>query len=227
VAQSFSFEVNYTWSKTIDEASSGFTDPTPGQGSSIIPTGLAANRGVADFDVPHRFVTSYVWSMPRLANHSALIRNVAGGWETTGLLTLQSGQPFSIVSGTDRSFSGLGIDFADLAGNPYLDTSRPRKDLVSQYFNTAAFAPNALGTFGTAPRNLLRGPGLANLDIGLMKNFRLKDRASLQFRAEFFNALNRPNFGNPSANLNTTSSFGKISSAGSPRIGQLALKLSF
>jgi hypothetical protein len=227
VSQSFSFEVNYTWSKSIDEASTGLTDPTPGQGSSIIPYGLWANRGLADFDVPHRFVTSYVWALPKLRQSGALVRNVIGGWETTGLMTIQSGQPFSISSGTDRSFSGLGIDQADLVGNANLDTSRPRKDYIAQYFNTAAFAPNALGTFGTAPRNLLRGPGLVNLDVGLMKNFRIKERAGLQFRAEFFNAPNRPNFGNPGTNLNSSSSFGKISSAGSPRIGQLALKLSF
>jgi hypothetical protein len=227
VNQKFSFEINYTWSKAIDQASTGFTDPTPGQGSSIIPTGLQFNRALADFDVPHRFVTSYVWLLPKLTQSAAWIRNVIGGWESSGLLTVQSGQPFSVSSGTDRSFSGLGIDYADLVGNPYLDSSRPRKDLISQYFNTAAFAPNALGTFGTAPRNLLRGPGLVGLDTALMKNFRVRERAGLQFRAEFFNLPNRPNFGNPSANLNSTSSFGKTSSAGSPRILQFALKLSF
>src|SRR4029077_3603156 len=128
---------------------------------------------------------------------------------------------------TDRSFSGLGIDFADLVGNPYLDTGRPRKDLIAQSFNRAAFAPNALGTFGTSPRNLLRGPGLANFDLGLMKNFRVKERAGVQFRGEFFNAFNKPNFSNPSTNLNSSSSFGKISSAEDPRIVQFALKLSF
>src|SRR5262249_30781369 len=122
VNQNFSFEVNYTWSKVIDETSTGFTDPKPGQGSSINPTGVRFNRGVADFDLPHRFVTSYVWMLPRLTHGSAALRHVIGGWESSGLLTVQSGQPFSISSGTDRSFSGLGIDYADVVGNPYLDT---------------------------------------------------------------------------------------------------------
>src|SRR3954447_6333844 len=224
VSQSFSFEANYTWSKSMDIAS---TDQEVGQGSSIIPTGLQANRSVSNFDIPHRFVSSVVWVLPKFRQGGALLRNVIGGWESTGLLTVQSGSPFTIGSGTDRSFSGLGIDHADLLGDPFLDTSRPRKDLIAQYFNRAAFAPNALGTFGTAPRNMMRGPGLVTLDAGLMKNFRIKDRAGLQFRAEFFNAPNRVNLGNPSTNLNSTTSFGKISSAGSPRIVQLALKLSF
>ena len=206
VSQSFSFEANYTWSKSIDIAS---TDQEVGQGSSIIPTSLQANRSVSNFDIPHRFVTSIVWVLPKFRQSGALLRNVIGGWESTGLLTVQSGSPFTIGSGTDRSFSGLGIDHADLVGDPFLDTSRPRKDLIAQYFNRAAFAPNALGTFGTAPRNLMRGPGLVTLDAGLMKNFRIKDRAGLQFRAEFFNAPNRVNLGNPSTNLNSTAASGR------------------
>ena len=224
VSESFSFEANYTWSKSIDEFSS---DPTPGQGSSIIPWSRRANRGVSDFDIPHRFVMSYVWSLPKFKGSGALVRNSIGGWESSGFWTMQSGQPFSIVSGTDRSFSGLGIDRADLVGNPYLDTGRSRQDLIASYFNTAAFAPNAQGTFGTSPRNVMRGPGSVNFDLALMKKFQVRERANVQFRAEFFNAMNKPNFGTPYNNLNTSSRFGKIESAGSPRIVQFGLKLSF
>ena len=139
---------------------------------------------------------------------------------------MQSGFPFSVRSGKDNSLSGDNIDYADLVGDPHLSTSRPNGQLIQEYFNTAAFTQNALGTFGTAPRNLLRGPGLAVFDLGLMKKFNLKERANLVFRAEFFNAFNHPNFGNPGGNLNS-GSFGKITSAGSPRIIQLALRLSF
>ena len=223
VAHSVSFEASYTWSKSIDIGSS---DATPGQGTPLIPTSLSANRGLSDFDVPHRFVASYVWSLPTFKNSGALLRHTVGGWETTGILTLQSGTPFTIVSGQDNSRSGDGIDRANLVGNPYLDTGRPNGQLVQQYFNTAAFAPNPLGTWGTSPRNLLRGPGFANLDFGLMKRFSVTERAALQFRAEAFNVLNRANFGNPVANL-TSANFGAITSAASPRIIQFALKLSF
>lgn len=223
VAQSFSFEASYTWSKSLDI---GSIDAEPGQGTPLIPTSLSANRGPSDFDIPHRLVSSYVWSLPRLTTSSALVRNTIGGWETTGILTVQSGLPFTVVSGQDNSRSGDGVDRPDLIGNPYLDTSRPDGQLIKEYFRTAAFTANRLGTFGTSPRNLLRGPGLVNLDFGLMKNFSLKERAALQFRAEAFNIFNRPNFGNPVSNL-TAANFGAITSASSPRLLQFALKLSF
>src|SRR4029079_16878446 len=85
VSESFSFEVNYTWSKSIDEFSS---DPTPGQGTSIIPTSRRANRGVSDYDVPHRFVMSWVWALPKLRQSGTLVHNVIGGWESSGFWTM-------------------------------------------------------------------------------------------------------------------------------------------
>jgi hypothetical protein len=99
--------------------------------------------------------------------------------------------------------------------------------MIAKYFNTAAFAPNALGTFGTSPRNVLRGPGYANLDLGVMKHFRIRERFGTQFRLEMFNALNHPNFNNPFATVSTPSRFGKIESAKEPRIIQAALKFIF
>ncbi|MGH9454629.1 MAG: TonB-dependent receptor domain-containing protein, partial [Terriglobia bacterium] len=223
IAQSLSFEANYTWSKSIDI---GSTDAEPGQGTPIIPTSLSANRGVSDFDHTQRFVMSYVWALPKFKQRRSLIQSTIGGWESTGIVTLQSGSPFSILSGVDNSRSGDGIDHADLVGNPYLDSSRPDGQLIKEYFNTTAFAPNALGTFGSAPRNILRGPALANVDFGLMKKFPIREEAAIQFRAEFFNVFNHPNFGTPVSNLNA-SNFGAITTASSPRIVQFALKFSF
>jgi hypothetical protein len=224
VSSNLSFEANYTWSKSIDESSS---DPTPGQGTSIVPYGRWANRAVSDFDIPHRFVLSYVYALPRLTGANILARNVIGGWESSGFVTVQSGSPFSVFSGTDRSLSGIGADYADLVGNPALPDDRAKKDMIAKYFNTAAFTPNALGTFGTSPRNVLRGPGYANLDLGVMKHFRIRERFGMQFRLEMFNALNHPNFNNPFATVSTPSRFGKIESAKEPRIIQAALKFIF
>jgi hypothetical protein len=224
VASNLSFEANYTWSKSIDESSA---DPTPGQGTSLIPYGRWANRGVSDFDIPHRFVLSYVYALPRLADTPKLVRAVIGGWESSGFLTLQSGTPFSILSGTDRSLSGIGGDYADLTGDPSLPGDRARKDKIARYFNTAAFAPAALGTFGTSPRNVLRGPRYSNLDLGIMKRFEIREHIATQFRLEMFNALNHPNFNNPFATVSTPSRFGKIESAKEPRIVQLGLKILF
>jgi hypothetical protein len=192
-----------------------------------IPGNRRANQGLADFDVPHRAVVSYVWALPRLAGQPSWMRQTLGGWESSGILTLQSGRPFSVLSGVDNSFSGIASDFADIVGNPYLDTSRSRGELINQYFNTAAFAPNRVGTFGTSPRSVLRGPGLATFDMALIKSFPIKERTAVQFRSEFFNLFNKPNFGNPYNVQRTTARFGKIESAADPRILQFALKLSF
>ena len=90
-----SFEASYTWSKSIDI---GSTDAEPGQGMPVIPTSLRANRGLSDFDHSQRFVGSYVWTLPKFKQGGALIRNTIGGWESTGILTLQNGSPFSITS---------------------------------------------------------------------------------------------------------------------------------
>jgi hypothetical protein len=168
-----------------------------------------------------------VGALPKLSNTGALLRNVIGGWESSGFWTMQTGTPFGIASGTDRSLSGLGIDNADLVGNPFLSTDRSRKDLINQFFNTAAFAPNALGTFGTAPRNFMRRLGSKNWDLALMKKFQVREGTSIQFRSEFFNAFNLVNLSGPQTNLNVANRFGKIESAGSPRIIQFGLKLLF
>jgi hypothetical protein len=220
-----SFEANYTWSKAIDEYSQ---DATPGQSASLsIPYSRWLNRGVADFDVPHRFVVSAVWALPVLSRSNAVLRAVAGGWEASSILTARSGLPFSVFSGRDNSFSGVGRDSADLIGDPYLSSDRPRGEQIARYFNPAAYITNAVGTFGTAPRNHLRGPGAFSLDAALMKRIPLRENLSMQFRAEFFNALNNVNLNNPFATQNNAARFGRVESAGDPRIIQLALKVVF
>ncbi|MFN7939285.1 MAG: TonB-dependent receptor [Bryobacteraceae bacterium] len=224
VSNSFSFEVNYTLSKSIDEVSS---DATPQNPTQTIPLDLRANRGVSDFDQPQRLIVSHVWALPKLSGQSKALRSVAGGWEFSGITTIRSGFPFSVSSGSDRAFSGLGANRADVVGNPFLPTNRSRADLINQYFNPAAFATNALGTFGTAPRNLLRGPGGPNFDLALMKVFSPVERVRVQFRAELFNSFNTPILGTPFATQNTPARFGRIESAGDPRIVQLGLKLAF
>jgi hypothetical protein len=214
---------DYTWSKSIDDFSG---DPAPGAETVADPTSMRANRGVSDHDRPHRFVASYVWSLPRFDSYSAPIRGILGGWETSGVWTMQSGSPLSVSSGRDNALAGMGANRADLVGDPYLDTGRPRAELIAQYFNRSAFAQNAVGTFGTASRNLLRGPGFASLDMALIKKFHLTEGLRFQFRAEMFNTFNRPNFGNPNTTL-TSGNFGRITGASDPRIMQFALRLDF
>jgi hypothetical protein len=115
----------------------------------------------SDFDVAHRLVISHVWSLPDLRQHKPIARHVLGGWQFSGISTLRSGFPFSVSSGTDRAFSGLGSSFADLVGNPFLDGDRT------------------------------------------------------------------PTLNNPITTVNTPARFGRMETAGSPRIVQFALRVSF
>jgi hypothetical protein len=154
------------------------------------------------------------------------LRYVVSGWQNNGILSLYSGLPFTVLSGVDNSFSGIGQDHADQVGDASIAGDRTKQATLAQYFNTKAFTTNAPGTFGNTARDILRGPGLANLDWSLFKNIPVTEQRNLQFRAEFFNLFNRANFGNPTATV-TNPNFGRILSAGNPRIIQLGLKFVF
>ena len=168
-------------------------------------------------------------SMPKLNTSPRWVRTVAGGWGLSGILTWANGQPFTIISGQDNSRSGVGLDRADLVAgvSPYMPTSRSRSQEINEYFNTSAFTLNALGTFGDSPRNLIRMPKYFNLDAGLQRSFPISERVLLKFRVEEFNSTNHVNFSQPGDNVSAPSTFGKITSAGDPRIMQLVGRLEF
>ena len=116
-----------------------------------------------------------------------------------------------------------------LVGNPFLDTSRSRQELINAYFNTAAFASPAVGTFGNSGRDIIAGPGNFTTNLALLKDFHLSSKEAwgkIQFRAEAYNLLNWVNLGNPAASL-TAPNFGHIASAGSARVMQFALRYDF
>lgn len=221
----FSFLTSYTFGKALDYSSSNTT-----QGDSNVPNpfDIRSNRGPADYDVPHRLIFSAVYAVPAFSDAAALIRHTVGGWQVSGIWNWQSGFPFSITSGSDNSRSGINQDRADLIGSesPTLPSDRPKDDWLDRYFNTDAFAPNALGTFGDSGRNIIRGPRSFNIDVSLQKQFLVTEAVKLQFHAEFFNVTNTPSFGLPNATL-TSPSFGSILSAGDPRILQFGLKFVF
>jgi hypothetical protein len=122
---------------------------------------------------------------------------------------------------------GVGGNFADLTGVDWrLASDRPKAARIAQNFNTAAFRVNAVGTIGTGRRNQLRAPGLWNIDYSAFKEFRVREHARLQFRGELFNLFNHPNLGIPNVTV-TSPLFGQITTAMSPRIAQLGLKLLF
>jgi hypothetical protein len=225
--------VAYTWSKSIDDASNFFSsagDPNFPQNSFNV----AAERGRSNFDVRHRLSASYSYALPFGKGRQYLaddgwISTVLTGWETHGIITLQSGRPFTVAllseldnSGTGRSILGFGAnDRPNVAGNGELSNPAPER-----WFNTAAFVFPPPGTFGNAGRNILDGPGFQNVNASLMKDTTLTERLNLQFRAEVFNLFNHPNFNLPD-NFLGSPTFGRISSARDPRHIQFGLKLLF
>lgn len=222
-SRQFSFVANYTFSKSLDNQS---FDPQF-QLVSPSPFDRMFNYGLSDFDTPHNFSYWSIWELPHLQHSSPLVRTLLGSWSVNSIWTWRSGTPFTIVSGEDRSFSGVGLDRADLVGNPFLSSGRSRAQVVNQYFNTGAFELNAVGTFGSSPRNVLRGPGWFNVDLGMAKAIPITESVRVQLRGEFFNLFNNVHLNQPGTNISAPSTFGKINSAGDPRIVQVGIKVQF
>jgi hypothetical protein len=213
----FSVQGNYTWSRMIDDF---------GNGGTTNPFNRRFDYGTSNDDVPHVINFSGMWQIPNLPLHG-VANSLINGWQLSSLATWRVGFPFSVTSGRDNSFSGVGADRADyIGGDPSLSNDRSHGQLISQYFNVAAFTFNTPGTFGSAGKNILRGPRLFNTDVSLLKNFKLAERTSVQFRSEFFNVFNNVNFNGPQTSLSSPTK-GTITSAGDPRILQFALKLMF
>ena len=222
-SRNFSFLAFYSFSKSIDDESinAQFTLANPN------PYDPRFNRGLSDFDVPHNFRLTGIYDLPRLAGSHGFIRNVLGGWTITEIVDWRSGLPFSLTSGRDNSFSGVGQDRADITGDPALPMDRERKDIIRNFFDKSAVTANAVGTFGNSPRNLLRQLSYFNVDSGIHKRFNLTERYRLQVRGEFFNTLNNVHLSRPGNNQSATASFGVVSGAGSPRIALVSLKVQF
>jgi carboxypeptidase family protein len=224
---------SYTWSKSTDDASNFFSsagDPNFPQDSN----NPAAERGRSNFDVRHRLSVSYTYDLPFGKGKAHLadrgwVSTLLSGWQTFGIVTLQTGRPFTVAllpeidnSGTGRSALGFGAnDRPNLNGDPNLSRRSPER-----WFNTAAFSFSAPGTFGNAGRNILEGPGYQNVNVSLVKNTALTERLKLQLRAEAFNLFNHPNFNLPD-NFLGSPTFGRISSARDPRHLQFGVKLLF
>ncbi len=217
-SKSLSLLSNFVWGKTIDDTSSG----AEGQAGPPNPFNFESARGPADFDQEFRFNLSAVYNLPH-ANVTGFRNVLVNNWQINTIVSLYSGLPFTVVSGTDQSRSGIGNDYADVVGDP----ARPAGvSQVQEYFNTAAFVPAAVGTFGTVGRNTIRGPDFFDVDASIFKDFFFTENWHLQFRAEAFNIENRPNFQNP-AGSHSSGTYGRITAANDPRVLQFALKLFF
>lgn len=232
-SQGLSALASYTWSKSLDEASNFFSSA----GDANFPQNsydLRSERGRSNFDVRHRLSVSYGYDLPfgrnrRYLDNDGWVTALLSGWQTFGVLTLQTGRPFTVAllpeidnSGTGRSLLGFGAnDRPNLVRDP-----RVSNRTTDRWFDTTAFAFPPRGTFGNAGRNILDGPGFQNFNASLVKNTSITERLNLQFRGEVFNVFNHPNFGLPD-NFLGSPTFGRITTARDPRHIQFGLKLLF
>ena len=233
----------FTWSKSIDNTSGIRT--SSGVGELLTPSdnyNLKAERGLSGFDFRRRWTTSMLYELPIGTGHGLLgnagraANSLIGGWQVGTILTLQDGFPLSAMCGAGSVQNNDSGCYPDNVGmNPNLPRSQQDPN---HFFNTAAFVNRLPGSgfrYGNSGRNTIIGPGLFNLDFSLFKNnpiARFSETGNLQFRAEFFNVLNRTNFA-PSSNLSAFNAngtpntlFGQLTSTQiDNRVIQLALKL--
>ena len=222
--------LSYTWSHSQDDYSgSDVSDVT------LVPGDMVneQNRATSDFDRRHRFVGSYLYNLPD-AYHggSGFAKGMLNSWSISGIVTLQSGIPFSIY-GSNSAFEAVR---ADLAPGRTLQSAIKGGNVADRlgnnnnpYFDTTAFAvPPAGGTdFGTLGRNIIRGPKQIDTDFSIMKSIRVTESQRVEFRGEFFNLFNNVNFANP-INVVSSANFGQIASTTTgPRVVQFALKYNF
>ena len=243
-AHGLQFTAAYTYSKSIDEASSfeGILNPLPG----------ANNYARSLFDARHRFVISYYWELP-VRKYSGFAGKVLDDWAVSGITTYQTGFPIRITSSADNEL--MNSDDFEFPGEPDqlapLQTLHPQNN-QSYYFNQNSFTENAtvmptptngfftarqtpvwllrsepVGAYGTAPRTICCGPGISETDFVLMKNIAVNERTHFEFRAEIFNIFNHTQFYNPDGNSTDGTQFGQVTQVKDPRLVQFALKFYF
>ncbi len=242
MSRGFTILTNYTYSKSIDDlpVQAGVTGFDT---SSALPWDADGrhqfDRGPSEFDHTHRFVASFVWELPSLAQ-SGWMHAIFGNWQVSGLVQAQTGRPVTVLQGSNISGTGIGKDRGTFTGSdPYAGgacaasgTTAPCSDWISPAAFKLASDPTIKNTFGTVGKGSLRFPGLYTWDMGFSKTFGITERLKLQFRAEFFDIFNRVNYLSDEGTVNsfsslTTRTFGGLTAGGDPRIGQMALKLNF
>jgi hypothetical protein len=218
--------VGYTYGKSLDTASAF--------GEQVNPFNQNLSRGLSSFNIPQNFVVSYSYNLPfnKLGGPKALVE----GWQLSGVTTFSKGIPVYIYENDDNSLLGttfagplpLGIDTPNFNGtlkkyNP--DKSNP-DNKANLFFEPASFSPESIGQLGNSRRRFFQGPGINNWNMALSKQTKLTEHCGLQFRAEFFNIFNHTQFNSVQGNIGSAN-FGQATTARDPRIGQMALKLSF
>jgi len=225
----FTFLTSYTYAKSLDDGGGN-------ENYSEVPqddNDRRANWGRTSYDARQRLAFSSIWQLPvgygrRWMNRTGVVNGFLGGWELSGVWSIQSGFPFTVLSSQDFSNTG------STSARPDRTCSGVGHKTVSSWFDASCFNTDALSTalangqprFGNSGRDILDAPGINNLDFALMKDFRLSERFKLQFRAEAFNSVNQAHFGYPVTTVGNPS-IGQLTSAGDGRDIQFGLKLSF
>lgn len=233
-SQGLSYGINYTFSKNL----SNFVDNLTGGSTPANAYNYSAERSYSPFDQAHRFVANAIYSLPigkggMILNGDGIASRLIGGWQVNGILTLETGIPFTVTAPDESATGPNHASYASCIGNPYTGATTSPAQITGTgatgfYLNPAAFAIPAFGTFGTCAPRAFHGPGIETLDASVFKIFALTERFKLEFRSEFFNTLNHANFTNPSSSFTTSSlgSFGKVfNTTTDPREIQFGLKL--
>ena len=235
-----SFLVSYSHAKSIDDTPGTPFNVTPSRSQAMDPTNFQRERGLSGFDVRNRLVISSVYQLPfgvgrQFQTGNKILDNVIGGWETSGIISFQSGRPFTVLLARDNANVLNTVDRPNVVGNPYVAGQvavNPTCIAPAQvgtprfWINPCAFAAAPAGVFGNEGRNNLIAPPFKNLDVVVSRVIKVGEKFSAQLRFEAFNAFNHPNFDAPGQTLDVAG-FASLVSAGAARQLQIGLKLKF
>jgi hypothetical protein len=207
VANGLMLKMAYTWSKAFNVTD----DDGWAQYIFMAKSQLNRNRALSGYDTPHNFQMGFVYELPfgpgKKTLTSGLASRIVGGWQLNGVFAAYSGRPFTVTADGGALNAPGNTQTADL-----VKSTVTKIGTTGEYYDKTAFAAVNVARFGTTGRNLLRGPRIVNLDLGLFRTVKLNERFGLQFRAEAFNASNTPHFNNPNANV-SAGDFMQITSA--------------
>jgi len=236
-SERLAFQAAYTWSHAITNVPlAAFNN------GAVDPFNYNLDRGDADLDRRQMFVGNAVYVLPSFKRWGAIASHILGDWQLNGIASFLGGTPLDVASGANTA--GLAVSFRNSAQRPNLVSGVPvylhNPSDPLQYLNPAAFSLPEVGQYGSLGRGSIRGPSIKNFDLSVVKNWKMHDRYSLQFRAEMFNAFNHPNFTGIDAGLSLNNvagdenfgkplnqNFGRITATQGPREIQFGLKFSF